>query len=319
MQSSAIDLRPTKWDEVIGQDNIVSAIQTKLKSGVPPAWLFIGPSGSGKTTLAEILAREVQGEVDEESVHFLDIRRINAADKNGVDDMRSLAEESKYHPTYGKYRVIILDEAHMLTPAAQNTLLIPTELADSPTIWIFCTTDPNKLLPTLRSRCVTFELKPFGPKEIVTLISSIGGVVLEKQREFTDQIVEKGLTNPREILYSWDKYVAGVPLEEAISPPPESNPVYTEIAKYAAKGNWAKTRILLQSVKSADAKGLKTVLSWFFRTELLNSTQNGSFGAFADSLSESLIRLGNLNSFEDGVTYSAITGILYHHARKVSK
>lgn len=316
MSALAIDMRPTRWSEVIGQDTIVSSIKKKLKSGVPPAWLFIGPSGSGKTTISEILAREIQGNIDEENIPFLTIQRLNAADKNGVEDARQLAEESRRKPTQGRYRVFILDEAHMLTVPAQNALLIPTESKDSPTVWIFCTTDPSKLLPTLRSRCITYELKPFGKEDIRTLIQNAAketGSVSEALN-FIEEVFKKSLTNPREILYAWEKYAAGVPLEEAISPPPDADPVYTDIAKAAVRGDWAKTKLLLQGMKSADTKGLKSVLSWFFRSELLNSLDGR-----ADSLSEALIRLGNLNSFEDGVTFSAIVGILYHHARKTSK
>ena len=306
MQSSAIDLRPKTWADVIGQNSVVNGILNKLKTGVPPSFLFVGEPGSGKTTIAELLAREVNKGTDEE---FLDIRRINAADKNGVDDARTLAEESKYHPTYGKYRVIILDEAHMLTPAAQNTLLIPTETANGSTLWIFCTTDPHKLLPALKSRCVTFEMKPFTKGDIINLVIRAGG---NDDLEFTDAIVKNNLTSPRDILYAWDKYVSGVPLDEAINPPPENNPVYTEIAKYAVKGDWVRTKSALQSLKSADVKGLKSVLCWFFKSELLN----GSLDSESDAVAEALIRMGNLSAFEDGVNLAALTGILYHYARK---
>lgn len=316
MQSSAIDLRPKNWDEVIGQDVVVNGIKNKLESGVPPAWLFIGEPGSGKTTISEILAHYIQGPSYSEYDEFLDIRRINAADKNGVDDARALAEECKYHPTYGKYRVIIMDEAHMLTPAAQNTLLIPTETANGSTVWIFCTTDPHKLIPALRSRCVTFEMKPFGRAQTITLISSIGGVTTEKQAEFVDAVTKNNLTNPREILYSWDKYVAGVPLDEAIVIAPDNNPVYTDISKYAAKGDWNRFSQLFNQLKSADVKGLKSVLAWQLKYKLLDSGINSPTG---DAASEAVIRLGNLSAFEDGITLAAIAGIVYNFCKKVSR
>lgn len=321
IRSSAIDLRPTKWEDVIGQDSVVSSIRNKLKTGVPPAFLFSGPSGSGKSTLAEILAREVQKEGTDPE--FLDIRRIPAADKNGVDDIRELAEEAKYFAGFGKYRVIILDEAHMLTNAAQNALLIPTEQLpgqETTTIWILCTTEPQKIIPTLKSRCLSYQLKAFDEKEIASLVIRAVQAGVQSTsypdgyaNHFIDEVVRVGLSNPREILYAFDKYVSGVPLDEAINLPPESNVAYTDIAKMAVHGDWTGASVALKLLKTADVKGLKSVLSWFFRTSLLDLP----VGIRADAMTEALIRLGNLTSFEDGVTYGAITGIIYTYCKKV--
>jgi hypothetical protein len=130
---------------------------------------------------------------------------------------------------------------------------------------------------------------------------------------FIDKIVEIGLTNTREILYSYEKYISGVPLEEAIVPPPDQNPMYTDIAKFAVKGDWLKTRILLQKTKVSDAKGLKSVVSGFFRSNLTNGYGND------DACAEALIRLGNLASYEDGVLFGGLVGIIYTYSKKVKK
>jgi hypothetical protein len=296
----------------------VASIQTKLKTGVPPAFLFVGPSGSGKSTIAEILAKDVQGPAYLGEDEFLDIRRINAADKNGVDDVRELAAEAKYFPGYGKYRVIIFDEAHKLTDAAQNALLIPTEpMPNQPTttVWIFCTTDPTKIIPALKGRCLTYQLKPLTADGVDTLVRRLSGQnVGQNCDSFVAEANRIGLTNPREILYSYDRYISGYTVEEAFTPSPEADPVYTDIAKFAVNGDWEKVRNSLTYLKTADVKGLKSVLGWFFRSALISK----SYGAYADSLSETLIRLGNLNSFEDGVTYAAITAIIYNHCKKLN-
>jgi DNA polymerase III subunit gamma/tau len=313
VRSSAVDLRPKTWDEIIGNESAVKSLQNLLRKGtVPPAFLFWGDTGLGKSTFAFILAHSVQGDDDSE---FIDIRHINAGDKNGIDSARALAEESLYFPTSGKYRVIILDEAHKLTDAAQNALLIPTEDKNSRTIWILCTTEPDKIIPALRGRCQSYELKPFAAKDIETLVNraSNGTGATQAIEEFTNTVVKKGLTNPRDILYAFDRYVSGVPLLEAVVSADTENPVYTEIAKSALSGKWTETAGLLNQVKTADIKGLKSVICWFFRTALLNGNPK------SDHIAEVLIRVGNLNAFEDGVSYAALTAILYTYSRKVSQ
>src|SRR6185312_5748985 len=150
MSTLSTDMRPSSLAEVIGHADVKKTLQVKIASGnIPIAILLSGSPGVGKTTLAQIIARIVQGD---ETGEF-DINTIAAADKNGVDDMRALAEGSQSYPLSGRYRVNILDEAHKLTPAAQDVLLIPTENPASATIWIFSTTEPAKISAALRSRC----------------------------------------------------------------------------------------------------------------------------------------------------------------------
>jgi len=317
--SLAISLRPKTFDEVIGQESVVASLRSKMDNP-PNAILFCGETGTGKTTLASIVARAVQG--DDPNEDMWDIQVKNAASENGVAVARQLCEDTRYSTTHGKYRVIILEEAHMMTNEAQNTLLIPIEKPDSNTIWIFTTTDPAEIITPLRSRCAVYELKPLEEKHILALIikasqSGAQSKVLPDGygNKFLDEVFKIGLTNTREILYSYEKYISGVPLAEALIPPPDQNPLYTDIAKYAVKGDWNRTRELLQKTKVADSKGLKSVVCGFLRSNLINNYRPEA----NDAISEALIRIGNLNAFEDGVCYSALVGILYNYAKKVKK
>ena len=315
-QPLAISLRPRTFDEVIGQESVVKALRAKIDSP-PTAILFSGPSGTGKTTLAGIVARAIQdGSSDEE---MWDIQHKNAAKENGVAFARQWEDDAKYPPIYGRYRVIILEEAHMMTPEAQNTLLIPVEKEGSSTVWIFCTTEPEKIIPALRSRCAVYELRPLTEKNIGALI--IRAVKAGAQTKdlpdgyaklFLDEVLKIGLTNTRDILYSYEKYISGVPLAEALIPPPDQNPLYTDIAKYAVKGDWERARGLLLQSKPSDMKGLRSVVSGFLRNNLLNNRD-------PEAAAEALIRLGNLNAFEDGISFSALVAIIYTYSRKVKK
>jgi len=314
--SLAISLRPKTFDEVIGQESVVASLRSKMDNP-PNAILFCGETGTGKTTLASIVARAVQG--DDPNEDMWDIQVKNAASENGVAVARQLCEDTRYSTTHGKYRVIILEEAHMMTNEAQNTLLIPIEKPDSNTIWIFTTTDPAEIITPLRSRCVVYELKSLDEDGIRELVyraaESLYDESVDKIEDFLDEVLKIGLTNTREILYSYEKYISGVPLAEALIPPPDQNPLYTDIAKYAVKGDWNRTRELLQKTKVADSKGLKSVVCGFLRSNLINNYRPEA----NDAISEALIRIGNLNAFEDGVCYSSLVAILYNYAKKVKK
>lgn len=310
MQSSALAFRPTNWSEVIGHEKTVSSLQKLLAERTPVCIGFSGTAGSGKTSLALIVAQAIQPNVPSDQ---LDIRHINCADKNGVDDARALAEDSKFRPLSGQYLVYILDEAHMLTVQAQNALLIPTEKKDSTTVWIICTTDPQKLIPALKSRCVWYDLKPFGPEQIQKLLISLS----EKSgQEFPEklyqEIVAKDLTSPRDICYSFDRLNSGLSAKDAVSSTNEREIQYTEIAQALLQG-WGVLAPRLQFLKASDAKGLRITLSWFLRSTLIKST-----GSKATALAELLIRLASQDAYEDSVSLAATTAALYICATKLN-
>lgn len=315
MQSSALSLRPSKWSDVIGHADVVESVKELLATKIPVAIGFSGSAGSGKTSLAQIVARAIQPEFDPDQ---LDILHINAADKNGVDDARALAEDSKYRPTCGKYKVRILDEAHMMTVQAQNTLLLPTEEADAHTLWILCTTDPQKLIPALRSRCLWYDLKPLGPGDVKKLYEvTAKHYGLPFPSELYEEVTRINLTNPRDLLYAFDRYTSGIPAKSAVSGINETEVQYVEIAQAALKG-WHVVAPLLSKLKASDAKGLRVVLSSYFRAVLLRSEQRDG-NAIASprpktqtsALSELLIRLAAQDTFEDSVSFGATCGALY--------
>jgi len=302
MQSSAL-YRPQTWGEVIGQSAVVASLQKLLETRVPVAIGFSGEPGSGKTTLAHLVAKAVQPDVPEDQI---DIQHINCADKNGVDDARVLAEEARFRPMSGRYRVHILDEAHMLTVQAQNALLIPTEAKESHTVWIICTTDPQKLIPALKSRCVWYQLKPFGVTEIEVLYATLAArASVEFPSELFAESVRKALTSPRDLCYCFDKVQSGMSPQEAVSASREQDVQYAEICSAILRG-WSSAVPLLQNLKASDAKPLRVVLAYTLRSRLL-----GREGTNAAAIAELLIRLSQQESFEDSVSLAATTAALY--------
>jgi DNA polymerase-3 subunit gamma/tau len=163
--------RPQDFDEVVGQEAIVRTLKNAISSGqVRQAYLFAGPRGTGKTSLARILAKGlncVQGPtptpdkvcnacITIANGTSLDVVEMDAASQRGIDDIREIRERVVLQPAEGRYKVYILDEAHQLTDAAWNALLKLIEEPPPHLVFVFCTTDLSKVLPTVRSRCQTF-------------------------------------------------------------------------------------------------------------------------------------------------------------------
>jgi hypothetical protein len=239
----SVDLRPASFDEIIGSEEAVATIQNKLASGVVPnAITLTGPLGTGKTTLALIIARELQGfdfpvDMEPEIIH------LNAAKVRGIDAFKELTSQAEYSPLIGRRRVIILDEAQQLTKDAQNCLLPELEKANSPTTWILCTTNPEKILDTLRSRGFTVALSGMGAQErealVIRAASHLGytGPI----DGFLKHITARHVVSPRLILMAFETFCAGTSAEEAVANvTQEFAPEYHEIAFAVTFGKWGR-------------------------------------------------------------------------------
>ncbi|MDP2654327.1 MAG: DNA polymerase III subunit gamma/tau [Candidatus Omnitrophota bacterium] len=180
--------RPSQFDEVIGQDNITEMLKGAIASGrIAHAYLFCGPRGIGKTSCARILAKCLNCqdgptanpcgkcpacEEITKGISF-DVLEIDGASNRGIDEIRALRENVKFSPTYGRYKIYIIDEVHMLTTEAFNALLKTLEEPPPHVKFIFATTDPNKVPATIISRCQRFDFKRIPVKTIIELLSQV--------------------------------------------------------------------------------------------------------------------------------------------------
>lgn len=177
--------RPRKWEEVKGQDRVTEILRKQVvsKTGLSNAYILSGKSGIGKTTLARLFFTALNCENPLKNGNCCDkcsaclnskyqLREINASDSRGIDDMRELINDSCFVPTTGKYNGVLLDEVHMLSKPAWNCLLKPIEESSS-TIWIFCTTELNKIPKTIQTRCQVYKLTPLRWSDIHKRLTEI--------------------------------------------------------------------------------------------------------------------------------------------------
>ncbi len=219
--------RPATFAEVVGQEHVTEPLSTALAAGrVNHAYLFSGPRGCGKTSSARILARSLNCEhgptptpcgVCESCVALapngpgsIDVVELDAASHGGVDDTRELRDRAFYAPAQSRYRVFIVDEAHMVTTAGFNALLKIVEEPPEHLIFVFATTEPEKVLPTIRSRTHHYPFRLLPPRTMRALLERIcaqEGIVVDDA--VYPLVIRAGGGSPRDTISVLDQLLAG--------------------------------------------------------------------------------------------------------------
>jgi len=179
----ALAYRPMRFSDIVGNENIARILKNSVLQGkVVNAYFFSGGRGTGKTSIARILSKALQCEnlqedgepcgvcqncVDITEGRCPDVIELDAASENSVQGIRELTKTLSYYPTSAKYKILIIDECHSLSQQASNALLKTLEEPPSHAKFIFCTTEPHKVLDTIRSRCLVFNFKDIQVKDVV--------------------------------------------------------------------------------------------------------------------------------------------------------
>ena len=204
--ASALRYRPQKFQEVVGQDAIVKTLLNAIKNdSLAQALLFCGPRGVGKTTCARILAKEIN---KVEADYDYNIFELDAANNAGVEDIRTLIDQFRIPPQIGKFKVYIIDEVHMLSKQAFNAFLKSLEEPPNHVIFILATTEKNKIIPTILSRCQIFEFKKI---DQIQIEQSLRKICKENKIDFEDEalnlIASKSDGAMRDALVMFDRLV----------------------------------------------------------------------------------------------------------------
>lgn len=187
--------RPQSFDGILGNTDTIASLKKMVESKeVPHAMLFQGDTGCGKTTLARILAKELGCSAN-------DYKEIDTADFRGIETVRSIREQISYKPLEGEVRVWVIDECHKMTNDAQNALLKILEDTPKHVYLILCTTDPQKLIKTIKGRCSVFEVSNLNEKHLSKLLRKTARNEGESlSSEVLDQIIMDSQNRARNAL-----------------------------------------------------------------------------------------------------------------------
>ena len=255
--------RPSEFSELIGQNAIKKIFESDTKGNfkIPGFIILSGPSGSGKTTVARIIAKKLKGTLIE----------LNASDKNGVDDMRQIIEDSKNRTVDFSNKIYLLDEAHQLTNQAQNALLKVTEDIPKGVYFIFCTTNDAKIIVALKRRAFLLNTTTLSKKEIHTLVSKYVLVETNKKglEEFVDVLYENDVNTAGLVLQATDKYILGLEPIKCIFNISESIGDTRKICAVVASGDWSTLCTLLTEIKKDDVVMLRLCICGYLKTIML--------------------------------------------------
>ena len=208
---SALKYRPKSFEEVIGQDNVTYTLKNSLITNqIPQALLFSGPRGVGKTSCARILAKEINNlESNNSEDYTFNIFELDAASNNSVEDIRKINEQVRIPPRIGNYKVYIIDEVHMLSNSAFNAFLKTLEEPPTHIIFILATTEKNKIIPTVLSRCQIYDFNRISVLEIQSYLKKLA---VQSKFKFEENalflIAQKADGSLRDALSIYDRMVS---------------------------------------------------------------------------------------------------------------
>lgn len=264
--------RPSGFEQMAGQKHIVKTLENAIiQNKIAHAYLFCGPRGTGKTSSAKIFAKAINCEADsnkpcgvcpnciaaQNGTHS-DIIEIDAASNNGVEEARNLIEKVKYAPLLGKYKVYIIDEVHMMSTGAFNALLKTIEEPPAHVVFILATTEPQKVLPTIISRCQRFDFSKIGKSEIVKRLRHVtdkeGMDIEDKVLESIAILADGGMRDALSIL---DQCRAYSPVKITLE---DVNEIYgvvsvQEICDLFASAKKQDTEALIHAIEKFDKSG----------------------------------------------------------------
>jgi len=259
--SLATKYRPKFLKDVLGNDDVIKSLRAMMeREEIPHTLLFTGPSGCGKTTLARIVVSRLK-------CSEFDFTENNAADFRGIDSVRDILRQMSLSPMNGSCRIWLLDEVHQLTKDGQHALLKALEDTPKHVYFLLATTDPEKLLPTIKTRCVTFDVKPLSDTHMRELLNRVihSEGDLEIPQETLDQIIQDSLGSARMALSILDKVInmdAGDMLAAAKQSAAQQNESIDLCRALIGKRPWKEVSRIIQGITQEPESVRRAVLGY---------------------------------------------------------
>lgn len=285
--------RPSKLEEVVGNDAVKMSLKSLMENKERPhAYLFAGPTGSGKTTLGRIVATMLGCDPG-------DFAEFNTANTRGIDTIRDIAQSTHYSAMYGKVKVYLLDEAHQLLSASSNALLKVIEEPPPHVYFILCTTDPEKLLPTIRNRCSTFQVASLTDVQMKKLIDHV--LKKEKITDFSEKVVKEIIRVsdgcPRQALVVLDSVLDIVDEKKALEAVCVTSPDEAEVIEICRgimnRESWKTMKGKVKAVLAkTEPEKLRYAILGYFNSVVLSKDQPDREAEIIDLFSENTYNTG---------------------------
>lgn len=272
--------RPISLDKVIGNHDVLASLAATISKDDPPhSYLFHGITGCGKTTLARIAAKEL-GCVGN------DFREIDSADFRGIDTIRDIRRQSGFRPLEGTSRAFLLDECHQLSSDAQNALLKALEDTPPHVFYFLCTTNPLKLLDTIKGRCVQFQVKLLNDLQMKKLLRDVVNAEEDNlDKEVYNQIILDSQGRPRAALQILEKVLSVQSDKQRLKiarQAAEQQSKTIELCRAMLNGSpWSKVAHILKGLESEDPEQIRRAVMGYCATTLV-SGENDRAGLVMD-------------------------------------
>ena len=290
--------RPDKFSEIIGNKTIVKTIQNKIEGEDPPHSIMLhGPSGCGKTTIGRIITDALGCKINSNDFTELDIAQLT-----GVETAREIRQNMNFLPMESKCRVWLLDEFHKASSSFQNAMLKALEDTPKHVYFILCTTDPQKIIKTVKGRCQKYKVESLSNKQIEELINWVlKGEEFEIPDDVKEEIIEASDGCPREALIILDQIIDLSP-EEMLSAIQDSEVAREtkELCQALLRGDdWNKLRKILKGLKGVEPERARQAIIHYMAAVALNSPDKASQAALI------------FDCFRETVFYTGMPGISF--------
>jgi DNA polymerase-3 subunit gamma/tau len=271
--------RPKSFDDVVGQDAVVRSLKNAVQQKSSKTFLFSGPSGTGKTTLARIAAQQL-------GCAPADLLEVDAAKCTGIDDMRAVTDGLLYKPLgEGAVKAVIVDEFHAASKAAAQSLLKILEEPPAWVYWFLCTTEPGRVLDSIRTRCARYDLKTVPYTILLDFLNTIADKEKVPVSELTDLVIslcaKEAVGSPRQALANFAVCLGVKKIEEAreLLRSAVASEEAVNLARALVKGaGWQEVWRVIEGLQETNPESIRHVVRAYVCKVVLNAKSESSVG-----------------------------------------